>query len=97
MKNWSLIIVAVLAMPSVALAQTENAPPPPSFLLNLIFTLLPILLIAAFIWFFFVRRMRKLWDTNSIRVEEQRRHNEVTEKLLDRIAKALEKRNGDTT
>jgi prolipoprotein diacylglyceryltransferase len=86
-KHRSLILAFILSIPCWASAQTQQAPPPPSLIENLFFTLLPILLIGAFIWFFFIRQMRKM----PYRFEEAQRHNLAVEKLLERIAIALEK------
>jgi large-conductance mechanosensitive channel len=97
MKYWSFIIGAVFSLPFSGFAQSERAqqPPPPSLLETLFFTLLPIFLIGIFIWFFFIRGIRRVQNTNKEHIEAQKRHNETVEKLLERIAKAVEKRNGD--
>jgi ATP-dependent Zn protease len=92
MKNLLLTVAAVLAMPAVALAQTADAPKPQSLLENLLFTLLPIIFIAVFIWLFFIRSIRKI---QTRQIEDYRQHREKVEQLLERIAKAVEKRNGD--
>jgi hypothetical protein len=92
MKNILFTIAAVLAMPAVAWAQTEEVPKPPSMWENLFWTLLPILLIGVFIWIFFIRGIRRLQGTQ---IQEYRQHREKVEQLLERIAKAVEERNGD--
>ncbi len=92
MKNVLLIITAVLAMPAIALAQTENAPPSPSTWENLIWSVIPILVIGVFIWFVFIRSVRKLQRTQ---IQEYRQHRDKVEQLLERIAKAVEDRNGN--
>lgn len=92
-KHRSLILAFIFSIPFWASAQTQQAPPPPSspenLLLNLFFTVLPIVLIGAFIWFFFIRQMRGMWT----QYEANQRHHEAVEKLLERIAIALEKNN----
>jgi hypothetical protein len=88
-KHRSLILAFVFSTPFLASAQTEQAPPQPSFIANLFFTLLPILLIGAFIWFFFVRQIRGISNN---RMDEIQRHNLAVEKLFERIAIALEKK-----
>jgi large-conductance mechanosensitive channel len=50
---------------------------------------LPFVVIAAFIWFVFIKGIRRIQDKQ---LEAQRQHNETMEKLLERIAKALEKK-----
>jgi hypothetical protein len=91
MKNFLLIMAAVLAMPAVALAQPENAAPPQSIWGNLFWTVLPVLFIGVFIWIFFIRGIRKIQRTQ---IQEYRQHREKVEQLLERIAKAVEERNG---
>ena len=91
MKNLLLIMTAILAIPAVALAQSETAPPPPSIWENLLWTLLPILLMGVFIWIFFIRGIRRIQRTQ---IQESREHREKVEQLLERIAKAVEERNG---
>jgi hypothetical protein len=90
-------IAAVLSLPLAALAQSERVQEASAgtFLETLFFALLPVLLIGAFIWLFVMKGMRGMQKKNFEHVEEQKRHNEVVEKSLERIAKALEKRNGD--
>jgi large-conductance mechanosensitive channel len=94
MKYWSFAIAAFFSLTFTGFAQSETAqqPPPPSLLENIFFTLLPIILIGAFIWFFFIKNIRKIQNTS---VEVAQQHHEKVEKLLERIARALEKRNGD--
>ncbi len=90
MKYWSLIFAAVFALPVVASAQTEEVSKPPSLLLDLFFTLLPIVLVSACLWFF-ITRIRK---QQALHIEAQKRHNEtVGERVyLERIAEsAVEK------
>lgn len=90
MKNLLLIIATVLVSPAIALAQTENTPPPPSTWENLFWTLLPIVLIGVFLWLFFIRGIRRIQKTQ---IQEYRQHREKVEQLLERIAKAVEERN----
>jgi len=73
MKNILFTIAAVLAMPAVAWAQTEEVPKPPSMWENLFWTLLPILLIGVFIWIFFIRGIRRIQKTQ---IQEYRQHRE---------------------
>jgi hypothetical protein len=52
---------------------------------------LPLVSLVAFVWFFYVKDIRKVQDKY---MQAQKQHNETIEKLLERIAKALEKRDG---
>lgn len=92
-KHRSLITAVLVSFPFWASAQTQPPPPPPSFMENLFATLFPIVLIGAFIWVFFVRHLRRMQN----RIEAGRRHEEVMEKLLERIAMALEKKDKGPT
>jgi hypothetical protein len=87
-----LVLLFVLLSPSFALAQSQDSGNPHQFGESLVLTVLPIVLIAVVIWLIFVRGIRKV--QNSYR-EDLRQHQQVVEKLLERIAKALERKNGD--
>jgi hypothetical protein len=94
MKKISIIVATMSAMPAVALAQSAEMPKPSSAWENLFWTLLPIILIGVFLWLFFIRGIRKM---QSGQIQEYRQHREKVEALLERIAKAVEKRNGDAS
>ena len=88
LKRCSLAIALLLSFTCAAFGQTEE-PPHTSMIMNVVVSLLPIVLIAVFIWFFFVRSLRKL-QTSA--VDEQRQYRQNVEKLLERIATALEEK-----
>jgi hypothetical protein len=88
LKRCSLALAVLLSFSFFAWAQTEE-PPRTSMIQNVFLSILPIVLIATFIWVFFIRTLRKLQTSQ---VEEQRQHRETIEKLLERIAKALEEK-----
>ncbi len=56
---------------------------------SLVWSILPFVVIAGFIWFFFVRAFRGMQNRA---VEMQKQHHDAVERLLERIAKALEKK-----
>jgi len=92
MKKWLLTIATILVLPTAALAQSADAATQASsFWMSLFMTLLPIFFIGVFIWLFFIRGIRRLQNTQ---VQEYRQHREKVEQLLERIAKAVEERNG---
>ncbi len=88
-KRSSLAIMLLVLSPGFAWAQPQEAHGSPSFVENLVVSVLPFVIIAALIWFFFIRSVRNLQTSQ---VQEQRQHRENVEKLLERIAKALERK-----
>jgi hypothetical protein len=88
-KHRLLAFVMIVALQWAALAQSPDGPRGPSFIESLIWSVLPIVLIAAFIWLIFMRSVRKMQLGYR---EEMRKHQKTLESLLERIAKALEDR-----
>ncbi len=82
----------LLSFSCFAWAQPQEAPRSPSVVENVMVSVLPIIVMALLIWFFFIRSVRKLQTSQ---VQEQRQHRENIEKLLERIAKALEAKDKD--
>ena len=92
-KHRSLVTAFVLILPLLASAQPEQqSTGNSSSAANIFFTLLPIVLIAAFIWFFYGRAVRTNVQQASY-FAELKRHNDKMEQSLERIAKALEDKN----
>src|SRR6266496_4104765 len=91
LKNRTFAIAIILSFSPSAWAQSQEPPRSGSMIESLIWSLLPFIAIAAFIWFFFVKAFRKMQDKA---VDAQRQHNANMENLLERIAKALEKKDG---
>ena len=87
------MVAFTFSLPFLASAEPQELPPAPSLIANLLYTLLPIVFIAVFIWFFFVRSIRKVQERGLSAQSEQREHQERLEKLLERIARALEEQN----
>ena len=94
-KHLSAASAVVLFLPVLAYAQTEDATKGASLLENVIWTILPFILIAGFIWFFFVRVVRKNQKRSDDYMARQKQHNERVEQLLERIAKAVEREHED--
>jgi large-conductance mechanosensitive channel len=91
-RNHRLVASAVVLVYTLsAWAQPQEPAKSPSYTEGLIWSVLPFVAIAAFIWFFFVKGFRKIQDKY---MQSQKQHNETMEKLLERIAKALEKKDG---
>lgn len=91
-KRSSFAIILLMLFSNFAWAEAQEAHGAPSFVENLIVSVLPFIIIALLIWFFFIRSVRNLQTSQ---VQEQRQHRENLEKLLERIAKALERKGGD--
>ena len=84
-------MLCLVVAPVTTWAQGQDYGKPPSTIENLIWSILPIIVIAIFIWLFFIRNIKKMQHGYR---EEQRQHNRAVLELLERIAKALEKRGG---
>jgi ribosomal protein S27AE len=65
-----------------------------SSLMNIVWSVVPIVIIAIFIWFFFVRGARKNQDKTEEYIKAQRQHEARMEHFLERIALALEGKSG---
>jgi ATP-dependent Zn protease len=86
-----IALVASLLLPLAASARVdEPAANSPSALANALWGILPIVLIAVFIWFFFGRVLRKTQKRGDDYMATQKLHNDRVEQLLERIAKAVE-------
>ena len=85
MNRKLLFAILVLTLSSIvtAFAQSDPAIKPPSLLENLIWSIVPILIIALFVWVFFLRAMKKIQARGL-------EHSHRVEQLLERIAKAVE-------
>jgi len=90
-KHRLVALGVILSFTFSAWAQSQEPPKNNSLIASLIWSILPFLVIAAFIWFFFVKGIRKFQDKA---VAAQKQHQETIEKLLERIAKALERKDG---
>jgi flagellar biosynthesis/type III secretory pathway M-ring protein FliF/YscJ len=95
-KHRLVALGVVLSFTFSAWAQSQEPPKNPSYVDSLIWSVLPllsILAIAAFVWFFLIKGVRKIQNKA---MEAQKQHRETVEKLLERIAKALEKKDGSS-
>jgi len=90
--NGCATILALLLMFGVSAAEEtrlQGPETPPSPLENLFWSVLPILIIAGFIWFFFSRVLRKSQKRSEDYMGAVLQHNERVERLLERIAAGL--------
>ena|SRR6267142_19134 len=90
-KGCAAIVAFLLTFGLSAGGETRLQGPetPPSPLESLFWSVLPILIIAAFIWFFFGRFIRKNQKRGEDYMAAVLQHNERVERLLDRIAAGL--------
>src|ERR1051325_1080763 len=91
----ALVLFSAGALPVVAYAQVEDVivSKSGSPLVAVLWTVLPILAVAAAVWWVFVRRLaRKNQKSTEDYIADQKRHNERVEHLLERVANALEKK-----
>jgi large-conductance mechanosensitive channel len=79
----------------MAQAEPQQTPTGASLLENIIWGILPFILIGVFIWFFFLRTVRKSQVRSNEYMERMKQHNERVEHLLERIAVAVEERGKD--
>jgi hypothetical protein len=82
-------------MPLLAYAEPEKAAKVTSPLVEVIYFVLPIILVAIVTWFF-MRVFQRIQKRNDDYTADQKRHNERVEQLLERIAKATENKTADT-
>lgn len=85
----------VCCFPVLAHAEPQQTATGASLLENIIWAVLPFVLIGLCIWFFFTRTIRKAHDRNVDYMESVKQHHERVEHLLERIAQAVEKRDKD--
>jgi len=81
--------------PLFAHAATEETGNGPSALVGLFWIILPIILVGIVFWWFFGRFMRKQQMRSANYMSDQKQHNERVEQLLERIAKAVERKETD--
>ena len=94
-KQRAVTFIAVLLLPLFAHAAADEASAGTSPLANALWGILPFIIIAVFIWFFFGRAVRKSQRRSDDYMAVQKQHNERVEQLLERIAKAVEKKGMD--
>ena len=91
----SLVCAIISFCCANALAQQDETSPSPSTLESLLFSVVPILLIGGLVWWFFGRAVRTSQKRTDDYVARQEQHNQRVEQLLERIAKAVERKDGD--
>jgi membrane protein implicated in regulation of membrane protease activity len=84
------IVIAVSMFPLLAHAQAAETGRGASALVAVFWSVLPIIVVAALIWWFFSRAVRKTQKRSEDYVTAQKLHNERVEQLLERIAKVIE-------
>jgi hypothetical protein len=91
----ALLTAAAAVLPLLAHAQVEETGKTASPLVAVFWSVLPIILVAVVVWWFFSRLVRKNQKRSDDYIADQKRHNERVEQLLDRIANAIEKKDAD--
>jgi hypothetical protein len=90
----SFILLAVLFAPFAAFAQTEESGRG-STLATLLWSVLPILLVGLFVWWFFKKAITKNQKRTDDYNARQREHMQRVEQLLGRIVAAVERKDKD--
>jgi hypothetical protein len=90
--NYAFILFSAGALPVVAYAQVEDASKTASPLAAVLWTVLPIIAVAAAILLILRPLVRKQQKRSDDYITDQKRHNERVEHLLERVANALEKK-----
>src|SRR6516164_425603 len=67
-------LAAIVFFNLSALAQSQEPPKNPSAIESFIWSILPLVIIAAFIWFVFIKGIRKVQEKS---LEAHRQHNET--------------------
>lgn len=81
--------------PVIALAEAEQqVENNPSRLASVLYSILPIIVVGCLIFFFLRKPLRKQSKRSDDYIANTVQHNQRVEQLLERIAVALEKRNG---
>jgi hypothetical protein len=95
--KYCIVVLGILfGAPFCALAQTEETgAPQTSTSVNLLMTLLPIILIGGFFWWLLRRVVSKNQKRSDEYIAIQKQHMEKVEQTLERIAKAVEKKDKD--
>lgn len=83
--------LTLLLHSTAAYAQSSQRRQDPATLESIVVTVLPILVVAAIVYFLFIRGYRKNVDTNKEYIRRHEQHMDRLEQSLDRIASALEK------
>ena len=84
-------IALTVLLQSAAYAQPSQRRQNPATLESIVVTVLPILVVAAIVYFFIIRTNRKNADTSKEYIRRHEQHMDRIEQSLDRIASALEK------
>jgi len=88
-----LFLLTLIGAPFSALAQSSDTPQAQTNLfVNLLMTLLPIVLIGGFIWWLLKSVVAKSQRRTDDYIAKQVQHMERTERFLERIANAMEKK-----
>jgi TRAP-type C4-dicarboxylate transport system permease small subunit len=91
----AFVLFSAGALPVVAYAQVEDViiSRSGSPLVAVLWTVLPILVVAAAVWWIFIRRLvRNNQKRTDDYIADQKRHNERVEHLLERVANDIEKK-----
>jgi ATP-dependent Zn protease len=94
MKNIirTLTMVGAIFAPLFAYAQSAESSPQSSALASFCWSVLPIIVVAMFVWWFFIRAVRKGQGKTNDYIAKQTQHMQRVEQLLERIAVAVEKK-----
>jgi membrane protein implicated in regulation of membrane protease activity len=94
MKNMirTLTTVGAVFAPLFAYAQTAESSPQSSALASFLWSVLPIIVVAVFVWWFFKRAVRKSQGKTDDYIAKQAQHMQRVEQLLERIAVAVERK-----
>ena len=88
-------LIAISMFPVYAYAETEQTGNGQSPLIGIFWTIVPIILAGIVVWWFFGRFVRKQQTRSENYLADQKQHNERVEQLLERIAKAVERKETD--
>src|SRR2546423_1371795 len=94
-KRSSFAFLLVSMFPLLAHAAEEEHGGGQSVLVGLFWTVLPILFVGVLVWWFLRGPVRKQQRRSENYIADQKQHNERVEQLLERIAKAAERKETD--
>jgi hypothetical protein len=94
-KRASVTLLTLSIFPLLASAATEEAHTTPSVLVGLFWTIVPIVLAGVLVWWFLTRVVRKQATRADNYIADQKQHHERVEQLLERIARAVERKETD--
>jgi len=90
------LAISSMFMPFAVFAQDSDSGSSVGKMENVIFAILPFLILAVLFWFFFIRQVKKQQSSplvlrHQAHMDAQEQHMKRMEQLLERIAMALEK------